>query len=678
MDFSKMNPAQIDAVKHIKGPCRVIAGAGSGKTTVLTHRIQYMIEEGGVNPASIVGITFTKKAATEMSERLALLIGDEKANEVTLRTFHSFCYGRIIYSYCQWLTKKGLPFKLVNPKYAEKNALLSGDDIPRRVARAVADTGGADLDISSTVDFISWQKNYAVFPGDEPDLGCLDDDVEDEKVKEYCAAYAAYEEQKKLDGVLDMDDMLTISLDILRKDRSFREYIQKRYAYVLVDEFQDTNVVQYYLLKEMMSGLHKNLFIVGDARQSIYGWRGSRVEYILDFEKDWPGAKTIELNDNYRSTVEIVQLSTEIISHSTINYPGLCRAGKGNHGLVAQSFVLPTEKEEAGAIANIILDDIAKDPKLKFENFAVLYRLNSQSTSLLFEFMQRDIPFKIKKSDSFFEKREVRELLAFLSLANDDKDYFSFTLVARMLNNVVSKKMTAEIATPVKAGECGVRDSIRDFDFGLDFDAEDFLRRDFLRALNDIRDYDKDEGHNVRDIFERIMKLFDYQKMLSERYSKIEDAERYVQNLYEGIISFVGNCEKFKTSGELMDYIKNQYENQNKDKSENKVQLLTMHGSKGLEFHTVFIIGMSDGTMPHFRSIKYDDKHNIIMESIEEERRLCYVGITRAMERLYVSRHDEDVKGKKCQPSVFWEELKGSFDDISHVLPEEQSNQGEG
>lgn len=654
-----MNPDQKKAVAHLNGPCRVVAGAGSGKTTVLTHRIENMIKQG-VKPKSIVAITFTRKAADEMADRLKKLIGEETAKDITVCTFHSFCLKKIIMSYA--FTHKD---QKIVPQEANRHLIL-GDDALRLVVEAEGMLG-VDFDPNVMQGFISWEKNFAVFPGDPLNLDFGGFKNGDEPTKEelelYAKLYEKYEQLKRERGVLDMDDMLTMALLILRKDAKFRKYITDRYTYILVDEFQDTNAAQYDLLRLLTSGYTKNLFIVGDARQAIYGWRGSIVDFILNFEKEWKGATTIALNDNYRSTVEIVDLSTELIEASTVEYPGLCRSGRGNHGQPIKCFVAESPKDEADCVATIIEKTVGRNPDKPYSDFAVLYRTNAQNSAIILSFMERGIPFSVKKSDSFFDRREIQEFLSFMRIASNGRDVVSFNKVSGLLGDKVGKGIVKQIGAKVQGSTQTIPEVIDEFDFGKDEDAECFLRDDFIFLLEKIRQMDESDDYTVKDIMERICEFFDFSNLLIERYAKYD--KDFAGRVFDTLMDFVAYCERFKTSKELVEYI-DEMERRNSDpKDKNKVQLQTIHASKGLEYDTVFMIGVVNGNLPHSQSMEVDLNKQIIPESIEEERRLCYVAITRAQETLYVSRYKKGANGKKAPASVFWEDIVDSMEDIS-------------
>ena len=671
-DFSKMNPNQIDAVKHMTGPCRVVAGAGSGKTTVLTHRIQYLLERG-VPPYKILAITFTKKAASEMAERLAKLVGQPLAKNVFLGSFHSFCLRRVLYEYQRTKPQNTILPRRKDPKKPGFDIIL-GDKQTELMLRVLSPHTNvlpkpieSDIDYNVALGFCSWQKNYAIFPGDELDFSFF---KEPEKLTptehdDYIKIYEAFERLKKSEGVIDFDDMLTYSLQILEHDRQFRTKLTNHYQYILVDEFQDTNAAQYQLVKLLSSGYQKNVFIVGDARQAIYSWRASRVEYILNFEKEWPNPRSIELNDNYRSTVEVVDMSTKLIKKSTIAYPGICRSGNGNHGDYVRCFAVDTDKDEAEGVASIIEHFMIREPaERSYSDFAILYRTNAQSMAFAWALMEHDIPMKIASGESFFDRREIQDLLAFGKLANNMKDMTAFDQIISILSQNVNSTVLKDIKERASGKGANLEEIIETYPYNAGSYDEDYLKDDFLTMMHRIHEMDEDPNCTVKDILSELVKVFVYEDVLTARYANKNESKDFVTSLMDTLTGFINNCAKFSTFDELLKYIEFQKERMNDDK-EDKVQLMTLHRSKGLEFHTVFLVGMVNGYLPHSQSIAYDKRRDIIPESIEEERRLCYVGITRAQERLFLSRFNTTSGGKDMKPSQFWDELKLDMEDIT-------------
>ena len=650
-DFGFMNKEQIEAVKHKDGPCRVIAGAGSGKTKVLTERIHYLVKEYGIAPKNILAITFTKKAADEMKERLSGLIGDA-SKEVNLGTFHSFGL-KLIRSFC-YRTKRTIPKTILDADQLQviEKAIVKVTSRPKNPVKI-------DIEPIEMRSFISWQKNYLIMPADELDISCLEDNanLDETYIEALREIYKAYEEQKKLEKVIDFDDMLVQSYWLLKKDRSFREMYQNICKYILVDEFQDTNVAQYMLLKLLAGGSYRqNIFIVGDARQAIYSWRASKVDFILNFEKEWKNAKTIELNDNYRSTVEVVDMSTLSIKKSTIDYPGICRSGRGNHGSPVFSLTTDDPDYEAKTIAHII-DYLVNDVKdVSFSDIAILYRLNAQSRPFEDAFTNLDIPYYVAGSPGFYGRKEIKELLAYLRLVQNPTDFESFQSIANIPKRDISRDDIDTIKNLSRTYDCSIADVAGHF-------ADKFKKKnlmiDFSMTMKKLQLMNESDKHTVADILTEIYEGAGYYDFLKER-AKGKTKEGDSADKVEMISSFIEGCKRFSDIDALFFHIQKMEEKQ-QEKGREKVQLMSLHRSKGLEFHTVFMVGMSDGTLPHSKSIQTDKYGQIIPRSIEEERRLCYVGITRAKERLFLCSYPEN-------KSIFLREIYAHTKDVSDIF----------
>lgn len=664
-DFGNMNPEQVEAVKHIKGPCRVIAGAGSGKTKVLTSRIAYLTTECGIDPRNILAITFTKKAAEEMKERLIALVGKEIGEEVFLGTFHSFGY-------------KVLRHKMYNNERNNPNAkkqkleLLKDFQQLQILGRILSPSTTVlkkkitnEIDPEVAIGFISWQKNYLIFPQDELDMSCLEDETEitEDLVEDYRNIYEAYERLKKEQGVIDFDDMLIQAYLALKKDRDFRNYYLNRYKYILVDEFQDTNVAQYQMVK-LLAGYEQNVFIVGDARQAIYSWRASKVDFILDFEKEWKNAKTVSLNDNYRSTIEVVDMSTESIKYSTVKYPGLCRSGRGNHGEPVFSFDTEDERQEADMIAHLIFDMVENQKIIEYKDVAILYRLNTQSRPLEDAFMSLDIPYYVYGSKSFYDRNEIKELLTYLRLAIAPGDIAAFEDVVNVPDRGITKTVVESLKERANFHGTNILETAETF-WNINNNKYGDMILDLVFTVKKIQAMDEDPEKTVTDILNETVTNTNYFDFIEKRFKNKGRGGDDAQDKIEMIKSFIESCARFKHIQQLFDYI-DRVKEQNENNAKDKVQLMTIHRSKGLEFDTVFLVGLVNGLLPHGKSIKTDSIGGIIPSSIEEERRLFYVGVTRAKERLFLSTYDH-LGEKDAVKSVFYQDVYPKTKDVSAV-----------
>ena len=645
-DFGYMNPEQIEAVKHKDGPCVVTAGAGSGKTKVLSERIHYLIQEYNVNPENILAITFTKKAAGEMQERVIGLVGAEKGKKVLLCTFHSFGFKIIRYKYRR--ENKEVPSIFMETEQKQiLNKILS------KSTTVLSSPIQSEIDADTALSFISWQKNYLIMPNDELDTSCLDDseEITEDLIEDFRTIYRTYEKLKKQENGIDMDDMLVETYWILKRDAKLRAYYQNLYKYILVDEFQDTNVAQYKLIKLLASGYYQNVFVVGDARQAIYSWRASKVDFILNFTKDWKNARSIELNDNYRSTVEVVEMSTLSIKHSEINYPGICRSGRGNHGNPIFSLFSDDENMEAETIANII-KMMVEEQGLHYSDIAILYRLNAQSRPFEDAFSSNEIPFYVAGSPGYYGRREIQELLCYLKLAINPNDFDSFKTIANIPNRNISKDDLLSLESDSIKYSISILDTV--IGFADKYKSEELLK-DFGLTIQKIQAMNADENCTVEDILTELCENSGYYDFIKERMKGKMKTKADEDNKVESLKSFVNSCSKFKTIEKLFDHIQKVAEQQDSNQKD-KVQMMSLHKSKGLEFNTVFMVGMTNGLLPHGKSMKIDGNGKIIPASIEEERRLCYVGITRAKETLFLSSYYNQGKNP-TEVSIFLKEI---------------------
>lgn len=669
-----MTQAQQEAVNHINGPCCVTAGAGAGKTTVLTMRIKNLIDHG-IAPKNILSITFTKKAAMEMKERLIKLVG-EQGEDVFMGTFHSF--GMRVLHFQRWKDaqkeKKGSKPKKINllgedDKMAVFSDLVSQDSI--NMKKPIK----SDIDPIVAAGFVSWQKNNLIFPDDELDFSPVEEALDDGSVpdereqKDYRRIYRAYESYKRKKDIIDFDDMLTEAYSILKNDADTRNWFIKTYQYILVDEFQDTNVAQYEMIK-LLSGYDKNVFIVGDARQAIYSWRCSNVKFILDFPKEWPDTHVISLDDNFRSTIEVVDLSTKLIEHATIKYPGHCRSGLQKHGDPIYSLITDDAQDEADMTAQIIYDFVKNQHRVGWQDIAILYRTNAQS--ILFEnaCIALDIPYAVAGASDFYDMREVKEILSYLKFVTNPTDISLFrSLLQIPPREHITDEIIASIASIMRENP-GI--SILDAIYGscTEEDAADGngIAKEllyFADCITEAMEFDDDSSKNVGDIIKTLCRKVGYYKFVIERQKNKQGADD--SSAASIIDTFAKSCKRFSHIQEVFDYI-TRARDQQASRDSKKVQMMTLHRSKGLEFKMVFVVGMNEGVLPHKNSIQYDNNAQIIPESIEEERRLCYVGITRAKEILFLMCHDD------LPESPFFEELvpyTTSLDEYYRAVKEE-------
>lgn len=642
MDLNGLNPAQKEAVLHGDGPCCVVAGAGSGKTRVLTDRIGRMIEDG-IPANNILAVTFTRKAAAEMQERLFALVG-ATAEDVHMGTFHSICY-RILRE--EWRSRGVAPYELVQESWQKRmiRKILAppGKDNPYGL--------NWDLDVSHALAWISWQKNNLITPDNEN----LQRTVTPEKHRQL---YRLYEELKERERKLDFDDMLLWCYQML-KNPAIRERWANHFKYILVDEYQDTNVAQNAILKQLAYPLN-NVFVVGDARQAIYEWRCARPEFILTFEQEWPGAKIIILDINYRSSTNIVQFSNRLIQKAAIEYPGICRANRG----IADDPILmhaEDEDEEAQQIAEEIKtlvtgqnngETIPRDRigiyPWKYGDIAILYRTNAQARALEDALIRSQIPYVVYGAVSFYQRKEVKDILAYLRIVVDPNDTEAIARVINVPSRFLGKAFFQ------KAQEYAYKNGIPLLQaLGECPEASQWRYRqvkDFLWCVDTLQK--ESQFRAPADMVMRARNITGYDAWLLEEEGTEEgnDTDRL-----ENLNALANAAMRFSSLKEFLTYAEQVSSRNVEENGGDKVALITIHKAKGLEFPVVFVAGLSNGLLPHRKAIQYLDGE-IIPESIEEERRLCYVAMTRAKDRLYLSSI-ESYLGKPLEQSIFLQDV---------------------
>lgn len=612
LDLSGLNKDQLEAVLHEEGPYCVIAGAGSGKTRVLTYRIAKLIEKK-VQARNILAITFTNKAYKEMKERAGTLIG-ALANEVAFGTIHSVCYSIL----------KGVW------GVRSQKELLMGSDQTAFVRKILGLPNEAnpygmnwDVDIKLVLGYVSWQKNCLITPEN-----AIHEDYK------YVKFYNLYEQLKEEANMLDYDDMLVWTWDLLTVDSKLLHYYQERFKYILVDEFQDTNLVQYKIIQ--MIGKHKNVFVVGDARQAIYGWRAADVNYILNFKRDW-NAKEIMLRTNYRSSANIVEFSNVLIRNSTIDYHGECVGHKGPS--YDPFFMICDDKDhEAREIVNEI-----KSSHLSYKDTAILYRTNAQSRALEDACIAMKIPYIIYGDVSFYARKEVKDIVAYLKVVYDTGDAEAIKRVINVPPRYLGKVFMAEVGAYAMARKITLFEAIEtchDANKWKYKKSKEFIKHIYKLqvASNRMR-----IGNLIREIRE-ITNYDEYLRNMDgngDQYTPDGADNSRIDNLN----ALVESADRFNDLGEFIAYAEQAASMSKKDDDDiNRVKLMTLHKCKGLEFPVVFLAGLVHELLPHRYSCES-------LKDLEEERRLCYVGVTRAEERLYMSSFDPE------NVSMFMQEL---------------------
>lgn len=604
-----LNKEQKEAVLHNEGPLLILAGAGSGKTRVLTHRIAHLIKEQGVYPSSILAITFTNKAAREMRERIDSLIGD-LCNDMWVGTFHSICI-RILRRDIERLgyDRSFVIYDTTDQQVVIKECLkelnLNDKNFP---PKSVLETIGKQKD--ELIDAAHFEKLYA----------------SDFRMGKIAKAYKLYEKKLKSNNALDFDDIIMNTIKLFKQCPEVLEYYQRRFRYILVDEYQDTNTAQYTLVRQL-SEAHQNLCVVGDDDQSIYGWRGANIRNILDFEKDFNSCKTIKLEQNYRSTQNILDAANFVISNNTgRKCKSLWTQNKGGSKIVVCEN--DNEHEEAMYTAREIQRLINEESR-KFKDFAVLYRINAQSRVLEEMFMREGLPYKIVGGQKFYDRKEIKDIIAYLRLIQNPADNVS---LKRIIN--VPKRGIGD-TTVEHAENIAIENGFSIFSIISDAQEHSALSRAaqkleaFSKMIMRLRTMK--ETMSITELLDTVIN--DTGILKEYEVENTVEAQSRVENIKE-LKSVALEFEKQNELNTLEEFLANislVSDLDNLEEEQDYVVLMTMHSAKGLEFPVVFIPGMEEGVFPGYRAITEGP------EQLEEERRLCYVGITRAREKLYLS-----------------------------------------
>lgn len=604
-----LNDRQREAAVWTEGPLLILAGAGSGKTRVLTHRIAYLIEEKGVDPWNILAITFTNKAAGEMKTRVMNTVSEGAAG-VWVSTFHSFCV-RILRRHAEHLG------------YGNNFSVYDTDD-QKTVIKQVLKKLNVDPKLykeKAMLNYISDAKNHLLSPED-----CMKNITEFREGK-VGLIYRTYQEELKHNNAMDFDDLLVNMVQLFLRVPQILENYQNRFRYIMVDEYQDTNYVQFKLV-ELLARKYQNLCVVGDDDQSIYRFRGADIRNILDFEEAFPGAKVVKLEQNYRSTGNILTVANEVIRHNRARKAKtLWTANEEGNLPVYHQF--DTGEMEADFIARMFLQK--KEQGRDWKDMAVLYRTNAQSRLLEEACIRRNIPYLLVGGVNFYQRKEIKDVLAYLKTIANGVDDLS---VSRIIN--VPKRGIGAI-TIGKLTVYGAQEGIHLYDAvraakripGMGKAAEKIAV--FSGQIEELRAFSQDSSHTIAELIEAVLKTTGYQKELEEEEG--EGAER-LENIQE-LISKAAGYEKDAENpslDEFLELVALVADVDRMDDADSRVTLMTLHSAKGLEFPLVVMAGMEDGLFPNGLIIASEKR-----EEMEEERRLCYVGMTRAREELLLT-----------------------------------------
>lgn len=607
--FDTLNDRQCEAVKHTEGPLLITAGAGSGKTKVLTCRIAHLLELG-VAPYRILAITFTNKAAKEMKERVTNLVGAQ-ADSIWLSTFHSFCAKLLrfevdgFHGYTRNFTIYDSSDQLVLVKDCLKKLNL---DDKQFMPRSVLGT------ISSAKNVLMDAKAFAAKASD----------FYEQKVAD---VYALYQEKLRENNAVDFDDLLFLAVRLLQEKEDVREKYQSRFQYILVDEYQDTNHAQYALTK-ILAARWRNICVVGDADQSIYAWRGADIRNIIDFTRDYPDAASIKLEQNYRSTKTILHAANAVIDNNE-SRPKKTLWTENPAGNKIIHYQAQTEHDEADYIAGVIYNrhEISHEP---YGDMAILFRTNAQSRVLEEKLMRYAIPYTMVGGTKFYDRKEIKDVLAYLRLLYNPEDSLSLTRIINVPKRNIGATTMEHVAAYAEEQGISLFEALSSTDEipvtkRARTSLENFAAMIF-DLLNDI------EGKDVLSLIETVIKQTGYGDMLDKEAEHDPQGESRKENVGE-FLSVAKDYMDSNPDGNLQDFLENVALVSDVDdfeSSDSKVTLMTLHAAKGLEFPVVFLTGLDEGLFPHSRTL-------LDPAQVEEERRLAYVGITRAERQLYVT-----------------------------------------
>jgi len=640
--LAPLNPAQREAVEAIEGPVLILAGPGSGKTKVITHRVAYLIKSCGVSPNNIIAVTFTNKAAREMKDRLEQLLG-QAVEALTLGTFHAIC-ARI-------LRREGKAIGLDS-----SFVIYDEEDQLSLIKQALEELSLDPKQYAPRTlrSAISAAKSCLINPEDYA-----------QRVSSYFEeivhrVYQLYQQLLNQGQAVDFDDLLMKTVQLFQHHPQILKRYQSKYVHILVDEFQDTNVVQYMLIKNL-AGKYRNLCVVGDPDQSIYSWRFADLRNILSFEKDYPEAKVVFLEQNYRSTKTILEVASDIISANLQRKPKKLWTENedGASVTVIESY---NAEEEAQSVVNEIERLIGQE-QISLKDCAVMYRVNAQSRALEETFLRYGVPYRLVGGTRFYQRREIKDIIAYLRLIHNTQDNVSLVRIINVPVRGIGHRTLSQLQSWAKAHNCSLFDAIKQVS------NEKILPQRISQALTAFNTVMAELIPQSRELslsalLDKILEHTRYKEYIMNK----EDGDDRWENIVE-LRSVAGEYDELnpeESSAAFLEKVSLVSDIDELDEKADAVTLITLHQAKGLEFPVVFIVGLEEGILPHRKS--FDDP-----QEMEEERRLCYVGITRAKERLYLlrsyrrslfggstsnlpSRFLQDISPDLINPKGLWEE----------------------
>ena len=633
-NLSLLNAAQREAVEHLYGPVLILAGAGTGKTRTVISRLVNMLRQG-VCSSEILAVTFTNKAATEMRERIGQMIPKDEAKEMMVCTFHSLCV-RILR---RDIEKIG---------YKNNFTIYTASDQVGLVRKLISRHSAKDesLDHNLAISLIGRSKNKGIPVSDKE--GTLMGEIQ-----------KAYNNELKLLNAVDFDDLLILAVKLLKEDSSIKNFWSERFKFITVDEFQDTNHKQMELI-QLLSGSEQNVCVVGDDDQSIYGWRGAEIKNILEFERFFKSPKTITLEQNYRSNQAILHTANSSILNN-VDRRSKSLWSKIDSKENVRIIAMPGGEEEAQFVVDEILEITATE-KRSYEDIAVLFRMNSLSRMFESKLREYKIPYKVVGGQSFFDRREIKDLLAYLSVIKNQYDDIN---LLRIINNPPRGIGAATVSLAVEKSRefrASISSTFQNPEFISNLSTKAASKVDaFIDLIESYRTPMLAEFSSFGILFKQLVEEIGYIDYLGRTCKTDSEFQNRRNNIFEFIDSMKCYQDRGKKNGleDFLDDIALQQDRDEEDDSQGGVSLITLHAAKGLEFPAVYMVGVEEGILPHQRSLEEGTK--------EEERRLFYVGMTRAMERLTMSycvnrkKYGEVIRG---EPSAFLEELDPTYIDV--------------
>ena len=642
-----LNDKQYEAVINTDGPCLVIAGAGSGKTKVLTHKIAYLMQEKDIKPWNILAITFTNKAANEMKERVEALVGDD-AKDMWIGTFHSICV-KILR---RFIDRIGFDHSFVIFDTSDQRTLIKECLKDLKIDDKMFTDRIVQFEISNAKNDMKEPEEYEAM---------VKGDYRREKI---ASVYNLYQRRLKENNAIDFDDIINYAIKIFRENDDVLDYYTNKFNYILVDEYQDTNKSQFTLIR-LLAKAHGNITVVGDNDQGIYSFRGADISNILNFEKDFKGTKIIKLEQNYRCTQNILNAANSVIKNNEVKYKKKLWT-ENEEGALPTFHVSDDEYDEGRYIVEEI-NHLRREEYYKYSDFAILYRMNSQSRAIEEILRREDIPYKIVGGLKFYERKEIKDIIAYLRLINNPSDNLALKRIINEPKRGIGKTSLDKIQAISEQTGIPMYQIIKEADqYGLSRVYSN--AQGFIEVIEDL--ISKKDEYTITELIKHTLKETGYTKALEDENSI--EAENRIENLEE-FLTVAVQFEEEEADNDLSTFLEGitlSSDIDGMDDEEESVTLMTLHSAKGLEFPVVFLVGMEEGIFPGYKSIGEP-------KELEEERRLCYVGITRAKNNLYLtcSRQRTMFGSTSCNPvSRFVKEIPENMLEGANEIESEPEN----